>query len=95
MHIGILELELRLPACHSLKEKRQRLRSTIDRLRHGFNLSVAEVDHQDEWQHATVGVAAVSGDRNVVKRLLDEAVNAVEDTLDGEIIGIHQEVLSS
>ena len=50
--IGVLTLELRLENSHSLKEKRHVVQSLKDRLRHKFNVSVAEIDYQDLWQRA-------------------------------------------
>ena len=52
--IGVLTLELRIESSHSLKEKRHVVQSLKDRLRHKFNVSVAEIAHQDLWQRATI-----------------------------------------
>ncbi len=59
MNAGIGKIKLHLPATHSLKEKRRILKSIISRLRNQFNVSVAEVDDQDLWQLATLGVSCV------------------------------------
>jgi uncharacterized protein len=66
-----LRIELFLPQCHSLKEKRSLIRPITDGLRQRFSLSVAEVDHQDKWQRATIGVVAVSGTASMVDDVLD------------------------
>ena len=58
MPIGMLTLEIYIPDAHSLKDKRQVLRSLKDRLRARFNVAVAELDGQDGLQRATVGVDA-------------------------------------
>jgi Protein of unknown function (DUF503) len=55
MSIGVLTLQLQLPGCKSLKEKRSRLKPLIARLHREFNISVAEVSHQDIWDEATIG----------------------------------------
>ena len=60
MPIGLLTLEIYIPDAHSLKDKRQVLRSLKDRLRARFNVAVAELDHQDTWQRAQVGVVSLS-----------------------------------
>jgi uncharacterized protein YlxP (DUF503 family) len=62
MAIGILTLELQLPGCRSLKEKRSRLKPLIARLHREFNLSVAEIDRQDVWDEAIIGCAVISND---------------------------------
>jgi uncharacterized protein len=72
--IGALTLELRIEDAHSLKDKRQVVRGLKDRLRHRFNVSVAEIGSQDVWQHAVIAVVAVSADREYAEQLL----NAVE-----------------
>ena len=58
--IGVLTLELRLENSHSLKEKRHVVKSLKDRLRHKFNVAVAEIDYQDLWQRAAVAAVTVS-----------------------------------
>ena len=50
--IGVLTLELRIDDSHSLKDKRQIVKALKDRLRHKFNVAVAEIDYQDLWQRA-------------------------------------------
>ncbi len=61
MHAAALRIELRIPQARSLKAKRSVLRPVVDDLRRTFRASVAEVDHQDQWQRSTIGVALVSG----------------------------------
>ena len=60
--IGVLTLELRLPESHSLKDKRQVVKGLRDRLRHRFNVAVAEIDYQDLWQRSVLAAVTVSGD---------------------------------
>ena len=50
--IGVLTLEIRVENAHSLKEKRHVVKSLKDRLRHKYNVAVAEIDYQDLWQQA-------------------------------------------
>ena len=72
MAIAYLTIELRIEAAHSLKDKRQVLRSLKDRLRAGFNVSVAELDAADLWQRATVGVVSISGSRDYLRGLMEK-----------------------
>jgi uncharacterized protein len=70
MAIAFLTLELRIEAAHSLKDRRQVLRSVKDRLRAKFNISVAELDPSDAWQRATIGVVAISSSRDYLDGLM-------------------------
>jgi uncharacterized protein YlxP (DUF503 family) len=74
--IAFLTLELRIEAAHSLKDKRQVLRSLKDRLRAGFNVSVAELDAADLWQRATVGVVSISGSHDYLRGLMEKVERA-------------------
>ena len=60
MHVVVVRLELHIPTSRSLKEKRAVLRPIVEGLRHRFQISVAEVDYQDKWQRALIGMAVVS-----------------------------------
>ena len=76
MPVAFLTLELRIEAAHSLKDKRQVLRSLKDRLRAKFNVAVAELDSNDLWQRATVGVVSVSGSRDYLTGLMENVERA-------------------
>ena len=64
-------MDLRLPAVHSLKEKRAVLRPILDGARRRFAVAAAEVGSQDVWQSATIGMAAVSGSAYHAGEVLD------------------------
>jgi len=76
--VGVLTLELRLENAHSLKDKRNVVQSLKNRLRHKFNVAVAEIDSQDLWQRATVAAVTVSSSHIFAEKVLrsveDEAV---------------------
>lgn len=72
MVVGLISWQLSLPGCRSLKEKRMVIRSLRDRVRHRFNVSVAETDHQDVWTRAEISVAVVAGDRRFADSVLDK-----------------------
>lgn len=74
MVVGVLRLTLYIHGASSLKDKRQVLRKVVDRLRSRFNVSVAEVGDNDNWQRALVGVSAVANDRSFVNEVLDKCV---------------------
>ena len=86
MPIGLLTLELHLPYAHSLKEKRLVLRKIKDRLRTRFNVSVAELDHQDLWQRSVVGVVSISSDRRNLESVLEEVERESERVLGGDLV---------
>lgn len=73
MHVGVCQIKLRIPENHSLKGKRQVIKSMTTRLQNRYKVSVAEVENQDLWQVATLGVACVSNHR----RHTDEILNNV------------------
>lgn len=70
MPIAYLTLELRMESAHSLKDKRQVLRSVKDRLRNSFNISIAEIEVTDLWQRATLGVVSISNSRDYLEGLM-------------------------
>lgn len=72
-YVGVLTIELRFPEAHSLKEKRQHLRSAKAQLQNRVGASVAEVDHHDVWQRTRLTVACVAREHRELERLLDEA----------------------
>jgi uncharacterized protein len=78
MVVGLYTVELFISGSQSLKDKRQVLHGIKDRLRGKFNLSVAEVDGQDLWQKAILGMACVSNERNHVSRVLEQALNLIK-----------------
>jgi hypothetical protein len=68
--IGVLTLELRIETSHSLKEKRHVVQGLKDRLRHKFNVAVAEIANQDLWQRATIAAVTVSSHRENAEKVL-------------------------
>jgi uncharacterized protein YlxP (DUF503 family) len=86
-------VELYLPGSSSLKDKRKVLRSLKDRIARRFNLSIAEIDHQELWQRSLVGMVMVSSDRAVVERSLQGAQAEIERIVPGEILEISVDYL--
>lgn len=78
MHAIALRVELRIRGARSLKEKRHTVKSVTSQLATTFGVAVAEVDDQDKWQKATLGIAAVSGEAGHLTRV----VHSVERWLD-------------
>jgi uncharacterized protein len=76
MPIAALTVELSIPLSRSLKDRRQVVRSMKDRLRQGFNISVAELDEAITWQSATLGIVAISSSRDYLRGLMEEVEQA-------------------
>lgn len=91
--VALGTVELHLPDVGSLKGKRHVLKGLKEKLRHRFEISVAEVDHQDLWQRATLALACVSGDSRHANEVISKALDFIEDNLDGYVTDIHVEVL--
>jgi uncharacterized protein YlxP (DUF503 family) len=80
MVIGISQISLHLPDCHSLKEKRQIVKSLIARVRNQFSVAIAEVDDQDLWQSAILGVSCVSNSGQHADEVLGHVRRYIEET---------------
>ena len=83
MPVATLTLELSIEHAQSLKDRRQVVRSLKDKLRHGFNVSVAELDEALVWNRATVGVAAISGSAAYLAGQLREVEAAARRIVNG------------
>ncbi|MCH7718328.1 MAG: DUF503 domain-containing protein [Chloroflexi bacterium] len=93
MIIGVCRVTLRLPENSSLKGKRQLVRSLTTRLHNKFNVAVAEVDDNDLWQIATLGVTCVSNDGAHAHEMLERVVTFIQQTrLDAELLDYEVEV---
>ncbi len=77
MVIGTRIFDLHIPGCRSLKEKRAVIKSLKARLRNNFNVSVAEVDHQNLWQRSTIAVVAVNASGTYVNGVLDRVLEVI------------------
>ncbi len=78
MPIATLTLHLRIEYAQSLKDRRQVVRSLKDKLRHGFNVSVAELDEAVTWQSAIIGVAAIANSRDYLQGQMQRVESAAE-----------------
>lgn len=76
MPIASMTIELRIEHAHSLKDRRQVVRSLKEKLAHGFNISIAELDEAVTWQSATIGVVAVSASRDYLSGQMQQVENA-------------------
>ena len=93
MVVGAAQVELHVHASRSLKEKRSVIRSIVRRVQNEFRLAIAEVDGQDTWQWAVLGLAAVGHDGTSVRALLERAIDFVASLHLAEVTNQSVEVL--
>lgn len=84
--IAVLTLEIRIEDAQSLKDKRHVVKGLKDRLRHRFNVSVAEIDGQDTWQRSTIAVVTVSKDRPYAEQVLRLVEEDAANFLGGALV---------
>ena len=82
------ELTFYIPQATSLKDKRHVRRSLIEKTRHKFNVSIAEIDTQDVMQTLTIGIAVVSGDAAHRRNSIDEIIRFMEEHADAELTAV-------
>lgn len=94
MNLGVCRVKLRLPENQSLKGKRQVLKSIITRVRNHYNVAIAEVDDQDIWQLATLGIACVSNSAQQNNQVLSKVVDFISQSrFDIEMLDYEIEII--
>jgi uncharacterized protein YlxP (DUF503 family) len=91
--IGLLTLHLHIEHAHSLKDKRQVVRSLKDHLRKRFNVSVAELDFQDNWQLSLIGVVTVSSSEPFARQILESVEREAVRLLAADLTSADMEFL--
>ena len=92
MFVGICSLELLLSECSSLKDKRQVIRSLIERLKRRFNISIAEIGYLDLLRRSEIGFSIVSNETRHLESLMGRVVSFIEGDSRVQIISIHKEI---
>ncbi|MEJ2070981.1 MAG: DUF503 domain-containing protein [Syntrophobacterales bacterium] len=92
MVVAIARLTLIIHDNNSLKGKRKVVRSLIEKVRHRFEASVAEVEDHDLWQKAKIGVALVGNDARLLSTRLDQITSFIENQHLAEIVESHVEL---
>ena len=95
MHAAAACFDLHVSQSRSLKAKRAAIRPIVDGLRHRFPVSVAEVDHQDQWQRAAIGVAVIGSSEHQVRDVLASVERFVVAAADIELIDVETAWLES
>ena len=86
MHAAAVCFDLHVPESRSLKAKRSAVRPIVEGLRHRLHVSVAEVDHQDQWQRAAIAVAVVAESSRQLEKMLDSVERFVVNAADVEVL---------
>lgn len=95
MHVGVCRIRLHLPGSQSLKDKRQVVKSVTARVRNSYNVSVAEIEDQELWQLATLGIACTGIEPSGVRELLYRIVDFIScNGYEAEVSQCDVEVLS-
>lgn len=94
MVIGCCSVKFYLHGNNSLKGKRRVIRAIKDRLKNDFNVSIAEIGHQDVWQSINLGIAAVGVDRPYIDGLMTKVIDAIERMNLAEIVECKTETLN-
>lgn len=85
MILGILTVELDIDHAQSLKDKRAVLNRVKDRVRNKFNVSIAEIEGNEVWNYACLGVAIVSNEQRFANQVLSKVVELIEEIRDCEL----------
>ncbi len=93
VHILYFEIELFIPYAHSLKEKRQVIRAARDLLANQFNVAIAEVGRQSDWQRSVVGGVSLSIDKATLDKLSTQIEVLILERIDAELIRFEREWL--
>ncbi len=93
MIVGLMEIDLRIEDSFSLKDKRRVLKSLIDRTKRNFNVSIAEIDNNDMYNFATIGLSTVSNSSRFVDEVFDKILNYLQLNFNIEIIDARREQL--
>ena len=86
MFIGVLYVEFFVSESRSLKEKRQFIRPIKERLRNSFNVSIAEVDHQDLWQRSAVAVVCAGESKQITEETISKVKNFIDRYYPGLVL---------
>jgi uncharacterized protein len=93
MLIGVCQVELLIPASESLKAKRYVIQSLKTRIKNKFNVSISEVDYNDKWQRAVLGMALVTNEKKFIDKTFNQILNLIDIEDQVEVINHQLEVI--
>lgn len=94
MIVGVLKVGMIIPGNSSLKGKRKVIKSLLDKLRSKFNIAAAEVEDNDLWQRAGLGLSFVGNDPRFINSAMDKVLDYIERNPDAEIIESQSEIIT-
>ena len=94
MVVGTLKIDLHLHDNRSLKGKRKIVRSMVDKVKHKFNVAIAEVGSNDKWQKIELGICTVGNDRRHIDASLNNILGFLESLYLAEIIQSKTEIIN-
>lgn len=92
MKILVIEIKIRVSFVNSLKEKRMILKSIKEKVKNKFNVSISEVDSQDNHKLITLGISSVSSEKDLLSNLKEKIIDYIEGNFEGEIIEVYEEI---
>ncbi len=92
MKILVMEIKIRASFVNSLKEKRMILKSIKEKVKNKFNVSISEVDSQDNHKLITLGISSVSSEKDLLSNLKEKIIDYIEGNFEGEIIEVYEEI---
>ena len=92
MKILVMEIKIRASFVNSLKEKRMILKSIKEKVKNKFNVSISEVDSQDNHKLITLGMSSVSSEKDLLSNLKEKIIDYIEGNFEGEIIEVYEEI---
>jgi uncharacterized protein len=94
MILGTAQLSIQIPEAHSLKDRRRVVKSIVERVRARFDVAIAEIDDQQYWQSARIGLVAVSNSSKQVDEVVQQVIGFVEQNLrDGYLSDVQTDIL--
>ncbi len=93
MIIGIMELDLRIFESHTLKDKRRVLKSFVDRTRKYFNVSIAEIGHNEVVNYTTIGLSCISNEKRFIESVFDKILGRIETDYNVELVLARKEFI--
>jgi len=87
MIIGVLTIEFHFPYARSIKDKRRLLHGFKEKMRERYNVALAEIDYQDKWQRAKLGLVSINSSAHIVEETLHKLVRDAANLEEGELAG--------
>lgn len=94
MVVGTMKIELHVHDNRSLKGKRKIVKSMVNKVKHRYNVAIAEIGSNDKWQKIELGVSAVGNDRRHIDSSLSNVLDFIESLFLAEIVDSRIEILN-